>query len=115
MIYRKFIDFLKICHILIIQRTIVLNTIIIGFDSTTSGHSASAWTGETGTSYKNLTATVTFTATWKKEVPKTESFSGLIGSSVTPAVKDRYKGSCINNTTSCFSLLYIICVIRNKR
>ena len=31
MIYRKFIDFLKICHILIIQRTIVLNTITIGF------------------------------------------------------------------------------------
>ena len=88
---------------------------ITGYDSTTSGHSASAWTGETGTSYKNLTATVTFTATWKKEVPKTESFSGLIGSSVTPAVNDRYKGSCINNTTSCFSLLYIICVIRNKR
>ena len=37
---------------------------ITGYDSTTSGHSASAWTGETGTSYKNLTATVTFTATW---------------------------------------------------
>lgn len=88
---------------------------IIGYDSTTSGHNASAWTGETGTSYKNLTATdgatVTFTATWSKEAPKTarytvkhyqmntdgtypstptntESFSGLIGSSVTPAVKD---------------------------
>ena len=92
---------------------------ITGYDSTTSGNNASAWTGETGTSYKNLTATdgatVTFTATWSKEAPITESFSGLIGYSVTPAVKDRYKGSCINNTTSCFSLLYIICVIRNKR
>lgn len=88
---------------------------ITGYDSTTSGHNASAWTEETGTSYKNLTATdgatVTFTATWSKEAPKTarytvkhyqmntdgtypstptnmESFSGLIGSSVTPAVKD---------------------------
>ena len=41
---------------------------ITGYDSTTSGHNASAWTGETSTSYKNLTATdgatVTFTATW---------------------------------------------------
>ena len=48
---------------------------ITGYDSATSGHNASAWTGETGTSYKNLTATdgaiVTFTATWKKEAPKT--------------------------------------------
>ena len=48
---------------------------ITGYDSTTSGHNASAWTGETGTSYKNLTATdgatVTFTATWSKEAPKT--------------------------------------------
>ena len=88
---------------------------ITGYDSTASGHNASAWTEETGTSYKNLTATdgatVTFTATWSKEAPKTarytvkhyqmntdgtypstptnmESFSGLIGSSVTPAVKD---------------------------
>lgn len=88
---------------------------ITGYDSTTSGHNASAWTGETDTSYKNLAATdgatVTFTATWSKEAPKTarytvkhyqmntdgtysstptntESFSGLIGSSVTPAVKD---------------------------
>lgn len=88
---------------------------ITGYDSTTSGHNVSAWTEETGTSYKNLTATdgatVTFTATWSKEAPKTarytvkhyqmntdgtypstptnmESFSGLIGSSVTPAVKD---------------------------
>ena len=88
---------------------------ITGYDPNTSGHNASAWTGETGTSYKNLTATdgatVTFTATWSKEAPKTarytvkhyqmntdgtypstptntESFSGLIGSSVTPAVKD---------------------------
>ena len=88
---------------------------ITGYDSTTSGHNAATWTGETGTSYKNLTATngatVTFTATWSKEAPKTarytvkhyqmntdgtypstptntESFSGLIGSSVTPAVKD---------------------------
>ena len=88
---------------------------IMGYDSTTSGHNAATWTGETGTSYKNLTATdgatVTFTATWSKEAPKTarytvkhyqmntdgtypstptnmESFSGLIGSNVTPAVKD---------------------------
>lgn len=88
---------------------------ITGYDSTTSGHNAATWTGETGTSYKNLTATdgatVTFTATWSKEAPKTarytvkhyqmnadgtypstptnmESFSGLIGSSATPAVKD---------------------------
>jgi hypothetical protein len=45
----------------------------------------------------------------------TESFSVILGSSVTPAVKEMYKGSCINNTTSCFSLLDIICVIRNKR
>lgn len=48
---------------------------ITGYDSTTSGHNAATWTGETGTSYKNLTATdgaiVTFTATWKKEAPKT--------------------------------------------
>lgn len=48
---------------------------ITGYDSTASGHNASAWTEETGTSYKNLTATdgatVTFTATWKKEAPKT--------------------------------------------
>lgn len=48
---------------------------IIGYDSTTSGHNAATWTGETGTSYKNLTATdgatVTFTATWSKEAPKT--------------------------------------------
>ena len=48
---------------------------ITGYDSTTSGHTGSTWTGETGTSYKNLTATdgatVTFTATWKKEAPKT--------------------------------------------
>ena len=88
---------------------------ITGYDTETSGHSAATWTGENGTSYKNLTATdgatVTFTATWSKEAPKTarytvkhyqmnadgtypstptdvESFSGLIGSSVTPAVKD---------------------------
>lgn len=48
---------------------------IMGYDSTTSGHNAATWTGETGTSYKNLTATdgatVTFTATWSKEAPKT--------------------------------------------
>ena len=48
---------------------------ITGYDSTTSGHNASAWTGETDTSYKNLAATdgatVTFTATWSKEAPKT--------------------------------------------
>lgn len=48
---------------------------IIGYDSTASGHNAATWTGETGTSYKNLTATdgaiVTFTATWSKEAPKT--------------------------------------------
>lgn len=48
---------------------------ITGYDSTTSGHNASAWTEETDTSYKNLTATdgaiVTFTATWSKEAPKT--------------------------------------------
>lgn len=41
---------------------------ITGYDSTASGHNAATWTGETGTSYKNLTATdgatVTFTATW---------------------------------------------------
>lgn len=88
---------------------------ITGYDSTTSGYAGSTWTDETGTSYKNLTATdgatVTFTATWSKEAPKTarytvkhyqmnadgtypstptnmESFSGLIGSSATPAVKD---------------------------
>ena len=88
---------------------------ITGYDTETSGYAGSAWTGETGTSYKNLTATdgatVTFTATWSKEAPKTarytvkhyqmnadgtypstptnmESFSGLIGSSATPAVKD---------------------------
>ena len=48
---------------------------IMGYDSTTSGYAGSTWTGETGTSYKNLTATdgaiVTFTATWSKEAPKT--------------------------------------------
>lgn len=48
---------------------------ITGYDSTTSGHNAATWSGEKGTSYKNLTATdgatVTFTATWKKEAPKT--------------------------------------------
>ncbi len=48
---------------------------ITGYDSTTSGHNAATWSGETGTSYKNLTttdgATVTFTATWSKEAPKT--------------------------------------------
>lgn len=48
---------------------------ITGYDSTTSGYAGSTWTDETGTSYKNLTATdgatVTFTATWKKEAPKT--------------------------------------------
>lgn len=41
---------------------------ITGYDSTTSGHNAATWTGETGTSYKNLASTegkmVTFTATW---------------------------------------------------
>lgn len=48
---------------------------ITEYDSTTSGHNAATWIEETGTSYKNLTATdgatVTFTATWKKEAPKT--------------------------------------------
>lgn len=48
---------------------------ITGYDSTTSGHNAATWSGEKGTSYKNLTATdgatVTFTATWEKEAPKT--------------------------------------------
>ncbi len=88
---------------------------ITGYDTGTSGHNAATWVNEKGTSYKNLTATdgatVTFTATWKKEDPKTakytvkhykmntdgtypstpsdtESFTGLIGSSITPAVKD---------------------------
>ena len=41
---------------------------ITGYDTETSGHSAATWTGENGTSYKNLTATdgatVTFTAVW---------------------------------------------------
>lgn len=46
---------------------------ITGYDSTTLGHSASAWTGETGTSYKNLTATVTFTVTWLRR----KAFQGL--------------------------------------
>lgn len=48
---------------------------ITGYDSTTSGHNAATWSGEKGTSYKNLTTTdgvtVTFTATWSKEAPKT--------------------------------------------
>lgn len=88
---------------------------ITGYDSTTSGHTGSTWTGETGTSYKNLTATdgatVTFTATWSKEAPKTakyivkhykmdvngnypsvpdetENLTANIGSSVTPNTKD---------------------------
>lgn len=88
---------------------------ITGYDSTTSGHAGSAWTDETGTSYKNLTATdgatVTFTATWSKEAPKTakyivkhykmdvngnypsvpdetENLTANIGSSVTPNTKD---------------------------
>ena len=88
---------------------------ITGYDSTTSGHTGSTWTDETGTSYKNLTATdgatVTFTATWSKEAPKTakyivkhykmdvngnypsvpdetENLTANIGSSVTPNTKD---------------------------
>lgn len=88
---------------------------ITGYDSTTSGYAGSAWTDETGTSYKNLTATdgatVTFTATWSKEAPKTakyivkhykmdvngnypsvpdetENLTANIGSSVTPNTKD---------------------------
>ena len=88
---------------------------ITEYDSTTSGHAGSAWTDETGTSYKNLTATdgatVTFTATWSKEAPKTakyivkhykmdvngnypsvpdetENLTANIGSSVTPNTKD---------------------------
>lgn len=50
---------------------------ITGYDSTTLGHSASAWTGETGTSYKNLTATVTFTVTWKRKCLRRKAFQGL--------------------------------------
>lgn len=88
---------------------------ITGYDSTTSGYAGSTWTDETGTSYKNLTATdgatVTFTATWSKEAPKTakyivkhykmdvngnypsvpdetENLTANIGSSVTPNTKD---------------------------
>lgn len=88
---------------------------ITGYDSTTSGHNAATWSGEKGTSYKNLTATdgatVTFTATWSKEAPKTakyivkhykmdvngnypsvpdetENLTANIGSSVTPNTKD---------------------------
>lgn len=84
---------------------------ITGNDSSTSVIS--------GNTYKNLTpidgATVTFTATWSKEAPKnakytikhykmdvngnypdspddTETFTGLIGSSVIPAVKDYGEG-----------------------
>ena len=41
---------------------------ITGYDTETSGHNASAWTGETGASFKNLASTegktVTFTAVW---------------------------------------------------
>jgi len=52
---------------------------ITGYDSTTSGHNAATWTGETGTSYKNLASTegkmVTFTATWSKEAPKTARYT----------------------------------------
>lgn len=42
---------------------------ITGYDSTTSGHNAATWSGEKGTSYKNLTATdgstITLYAQWK--------------------------------------------------
>lgn len=62
---------------------------ITGYDSTTSGHNAATWSGEKGTSYKNLTATdgatVTFTATWEKEAPKTANLqtTGDVGIKVT--------------------------------
>ena len=53
---------------------------ITGYDSTASGHNASAWTEETGTSYKNLTATdgatVTFTATWVQKDVHLVTISG---------------------------------------
>ena len=43
---------------------------ITDYDESTSGHNSLTWTEETGTSFKNLTATdkatVNFTATWKK-------------------------------------------------
>lgn len=88
---------------------------ITGYDSTTSGHNAATWTGETGTSYKNLTATdgatVTFTAQWtaKTDTPykvehykmnldgttytlaDTDNFKGTTDASVTPAIKT-YEG-----------------------
>lgn len=42
---------------------------ITGYDSTTSGHNTATWSGEKGTSYKNLTATdgstITLYAQWK--------------------------------------------------
>lgn len=53
---------------------------ITGYDSTTSGHNAATWTGETGTSYKNLASTegktVTFTATWVQKDVHLVTISG---------------------------------------
>ena len=54
---------------------------ITGYDENTSGHTESAWTGETRTDYSNLTAedgaTVTFTAKWTKEAPKTANLQTI--------------------------------------
>lgn len=53
---------------------------ITGYDPNTSGHSAVAWTGETGASFKNLASTegktVTFTATWVQKNVHLVTISG---------------------------------------
>ena len=80
---------------------------ITGYDSTASGHNASAWTEETGTSYKNLTATdgatVTFTAQWtaKTDTPyKVEHYKmNLDGTTYTLADTDNFKGTTDTSVT----------------
>lgn len=80
---------------------------IIGYDSTASGHNAATWTGETGTSYKNLTATdgatVTFTAQWtaKTDTPyKVEHYKmNLDGTTYTLADTDNFKGTTDTSVT----------------
>lgn len=69
---------------------------ITGYDSTTSGHNASAWTGETDTSYKNLAATdgatVTFTATWVQKDVHLATISGRGVKLSKPLSYDGYVG-----------------------
>lgn len=69
---------------------------ITGYDSTTSGHNASAWTGETDTSYKNLAATdgatVTFTAIWVQKDVHLATISGRGVKLSKPLSYDGYVG-----------------------